>query len=128
MTDRLAIVGARAKWWGTRCNEIRDLVHALVLAQPPATVIVSGASPGGGVDAWAREAARSLHREIVEHAPAVKPGMTSGAYARACMKRNTEIVADCTRLIGIVAPGCTGTWDTIRKAKTAGKLERIVTP
>lgn len=43
------------------------------------------------------------------------------------VKRNTKLVEDADRVVAFVSEGKSpGTWDTIRKAKSKGKLYRIV--
>lgn len=125
---KLAIVGARRRFWGDEAPRIRALVFRIVSETPRGTVIISGDSPGGGVDAWAREAALAFDRAFVAYPPRVTRGMTTEQYANACHNRNQEIVDDANEVVAIVAPGCKGTWDTIRRAKRAGKLREILRP
>lgn len=127
---RLAIVGARLKWWGSlkRCEEIRKLVFSIVSGTHTGVVIVSGDSPGGGVDAWAREAAKHYHREFVGYPPNITENMTREQYANACHARNQRVVDESNEVIAIVAPGCKGTWDAVRRAKKAGKLREVLKP
>lgn len=130
---RLAIVGARAKFWispdGTdESPRIRALVFRIVSDTPPDTVVVSGESPGRGVDEWAQQAAMAFGRTYAGHPPRIMPGMTTAKYAEACHLRNQKIVDDADEVIAIVAPGCRGTWDTVRRAKLSGKLREILRP
>lgn len=125
---KLAIVGARLKWWGDRADEIRALVFKIVSETPADTIIISGDSPGGGVDAWAREAAAHHGRTFRAHPPRITKNMTREQYANACHSRNQDVVDDADEVTAIVAPGCKGTWDTIRRAKAAGKLKEILKP
>ncbi len=125
---KLAIIGARAKWLGDEGPRIRALVFRIVSETAPDTIIISGESPGGGVDAYAHDAATAFRRTFCGFPPNVTSNMTREQYANACHSRNQTVVDACDSLIAIVAPGCKGTWDAIRRAKKAGKLNAILRP
>ena len=99
--ERVAIVGSRAKYWPHADVEFaRDVVVAIVARLPVGTVILSGDSPGGGVDAWARAGAKAAASPFLAHWPGTytKQGVP---FAAACFKRNTDIAEDCTRLVAV---------------------------
>lgn len=128
MTERVAIVGSRAKHWPHADVRAAQLaIMRLVGLLAPDAVVISGDSPGGGVDQWARNAAEAMEAKFVAHWPGTytKQGMPFGA---ACFRRNTDIANDCTRVIAVcpTASPTAGTLDTMRKAKAMGKRVTLV--
>ncbi len=116
---RIAIVGARPAEIGSTGHAltlaIRADVKAFVRALPPGTVVISGGARG--VDMDAATCARGNGLEVVEHLPDyARHGM------RAPLERNTLIVNDADEVHAWPAPWSRGTWDTVRKARAAGKL------
>lgn len=115
---RIAIVGCRPAEIGSTGHAITLAimadVKAFVRKLPIGTVVVSGGARG--VDLVAATCAKGNGLEVVEHKPDyAKHGK------RAPLERNTTIVADCDELHAWPAPWSRGTWDTIRKARTARK-------
>lgn len=81
-------------------------------------VILSGGARG--VDSTAVERAR-MHKIFVEEIPAEWDRLGKGAG----MIRNTEIVARADEVYAFWDGESRGTWDTIKKARAAGKLRHI---
>jgi hypothetical protein len=77
-------------------------------------IVVSGGAHG--VDSQAEDHARGCGLRVVSH----KPDYAAHGK-RAPLERNTLIVNDCDELHAWPAPWSRGTWDTIRKARAAGK-------
>lgn len=108
---RLAIVGGRLHLWRNP-RAVRARVFDIVAqtAVYPNLTIVSGESPGGGVDIWARQAA-ALYQRGFKSYPAKWP---TAYYFNL---RNQQIVDNCDSLIAILAPMSRGTHDTIKRAR-----------
>lgn len=118
---RLAIVGGRLHLWRNPIV-VRDRVFAIIAETPPGQyAIVSGESPGGGVDIWARQAAAFYSRPFKSW-PAKWP--TKYYFDL----RNQQIVDDSDSLIAIIAPQSTGTHDTVRRAKAKGIRVQCIWP
>lgn len=90
----LAIVGSRAKWWHPRSVEpVKAIIRAtLTLWRPDA--VISGRSPGGGVDVWAEELARELGFPFLPFPPRAR---TTAAYH----ERDLAMAEACTHLLCI---------------------------
>jgi predicted Rossmann fold nucleotide-binding protein DprA/Smf involved in DNA uptake len=115
---RIAIVGCRpaehgSTGWDTWVSIAAD-VEAFVPSLPAGTVVVSGGARG--VDSRAIRLARTLGYSVVEHLPDY-----DAHGGKAPLVRNTLIVADADEVHAWPAPWSRGTWDTIRKARAAGK-------
>lgn len=125
--ERVAIVGSRACYWRDDASLARTTVRSIIVYLHASTTVISGDSPGGGVDWWARSACEAIEQSFRAHWPGTytKQGMPFGA---ACFRRNTDIAEDCTRLIA-VCPTRTptrGTLDTMKKARAMGKRVTLV--
>jgi hypothetical protein len=115
---RIAIVGCRPptplsgdqlKLFFAITKNVGDFVNSL----PGTTVIISGGADG--VDEAAEACARCRRLSRVIHEPL-------NQYDAASLKaRNTLIVRDCDELHAWPAQWSRGTWDTVRKAREAGK-------
>lgn len=125
----LALVGSRnnedKKQFWFEVNEFRK-IHEVV-------AIVSGG--GGDTDRMAEVYAEEHGIKFILHPakwhdltpPCVKKKGKYGVYnAMAGVKRNTDIVNTCTLMIAFWDGSSSGTYDSITKAKTAGKLHKIV--
>ena len=113
---KIAIIGSREhKFDNARIAKIQIMEKIEKLIGGRAVEIVSGASPGGGVDIWAREYASGLH-PLREFPP--KEPLPAGFFIR-----NQEIVdyADEVWAFWAGNRGRSGTLDTVRKALKAGK-------
>jgi predicted Rossmann fold nucleotide-binding protein DprA/Smf involved in DNA uptake len=110
---KVAIVGSRE-------FKRLDLVIAYVNALPPDTVVVSGGARG--VDRTAEEAAekRGL-TTLIFPAEWDKYGLQAGFL------RNRLLVKACDYVCAFYNGTSRGTWDTIQKAKKAGKRVVVVT-
>lgn len=114
MTERFAIVGSRRDAWGRHAWAVQIAIHSLVRALPDGTTVISGESPGGGVDIWAREAARRWGKAFVPFPPRT--------YEReSFLERNAQIAEACDRMVAFVTDGSRGTWHVWKCAKRLGK-------
>lgn len=115
---RIAIVGCRPPKSGSDVEEYQRLCRdaaAFIRALPLDVVLVSGGAVG--IDAVARSVSRDMGHRLVEHLPDY-----SRYGIRAPLERNTLIVANSDEVHAWPAPWSRGTWDTVRKARSAGKL------
>jgi len=112
VSRRIAIVGTREP----TPQQCIDLV-VLVAMLPKDTVIVSGAARG--VDRLAADAARKYGLKLVEY-----PADWNRLGKSAGFQRNQTIVDDCDEVHAFPGAG-NGTWDTVRRAKKAGKTVTI---
>ncbi len=93
------------------------------LGAHPGTVLVCGACPTG-VDAIAAAAWRAWGRPVQEC-----PADWARAGRAAGPARNQVMVdAGADLCLAFPLPGSTGTWDCVRRAKTAGIPVRTITP
>jgi hypothetical protein len=53
-----AIVGSRLKFWGSRIEVAREYIDELLDDWPSSELIISGHSPGNGVDIWVEQACK----------------------------------------------------------------------
>ena len=126
---RIAIVGSRhLNDYRRFCLTLRQL-HIL---QPNCT-IVSGRSPGGGVDLLAARFARQNSYNLIEYliddkliAQKVSEGLDSrAAFAFAANARNSQIVESADLMLAIACSHSNGTWDSIRKMRVKIEDERV---
>lgn len=113
---RLGIVGSRKLQGNPRAYDVirRTLKHC----EP--TVVISGRSPGGGIDIMAVEVAQEMGIPFHEFPPQPKDN-TYQARLDALFARNTQIAEASDVLLAITLPGGTsGTADTIKKAMRRG--------
>lgn len=124
VTRRVAIVGSRPGKGGKQVAEfilITSEVVALVASLPEGTTVVSGGAQG--VDSIAAAEARARRLRVVEHlADWNRLGRGAGII------RNGTIVDDATEVHAFPSSWSRGTWDTIEKAKRAGKLAAVYGP
>lgn len=110
---KIAIVGSRGfrRLWK---------VNAYISELPKDAIIVSGGAYG--VDALAVAAGRRYGLAVIEILPDwEKFGKAAG------MMRNSDIVAQCDRLVAFWDGMSRGTKDSIDKARKAGKRVEIIT-
>lgn len=112
---KLAIVGSRTFTdWPRFCLLLQEFVdqHGL-----PDEVISGGAK---GADTMAEKWARLKKIKPTVLRPSWR---IKGVYnPRAGLDRNTDIVASCTHMIAFPSSKGSGTQDSIRKARKAGKI------
>jgi hypothetical protein len=90
----VAIVGSRKYLFA------RDVAEYVMLLPRAANVrVISGESPGGGPDIWARDAALDVGLPFTPYPPKTWPGQTRQEFARECYARNELIAKACTRLV-----------------------------
>ncbi len=116
---RIAIVGSRT-------YPQLKLVEWFVRDLPLGVVIVSGGA--AGVDAAASEYAKRRGMETREHLPDLNGCNAKHEYAERYYARNQKIVDDCDLLVAFTEKDSGGTWDTIKRARKAGKPLKIVKP
>ena len=112
---RVAIIGSRDY---PNLEVVRSYVASLL---SEGDVVVSGGARG--VDKAAEEAAKARGLKVVS----IRPQW--GKFGRAAgFRRNSDIVAQCDRLVAFWDGKSRGTQDSIRKAKAAGKEVQVVLP
>ena len=92
----VGIVGSGAlKFTVEQAVTVKGLIESLL--SEPGTVLVSGASPGGGVDEWAEQVANTLHRKKIIHRPVDHTWL--GGFRR----RNLKIARD-SEIVNVIVP------------------------
>lgn len=107
---RIAIVGSRK-------YPNLDLVRQYVTALPADTIVVSGAAKG--VDETAEQAARERGLQVESYPADWSRGKLAG------FQRNSVIVSAADEVVAFWHARSNGTFDTITKARKAGKPVRI---
>lgn len=114
---RFGIFGTRHDGWRFPAKAI-DFTHTLIDSLPSDAILVSGRSPGGGVDIWAERYWRATRDP--ERMQIFEPDWKT--YGRAApFHRNTLIVSSMDRGFGIHNGVSRGTLDTAYKAARVGK-------
>lgn len=96
---RLAIVGSQGKAWTPIAMTVVRIYIASAITLLEPDIVISGGSPGGGVDDWVRAEMHArgwLHR-FEEFKPAVNNWMGIGGFK----DRNMNIAESCDQLISI---------------------------
>ena len=115
---KVAIVGSR-EFADDRTAEVN--VRTYIKRLPSDTVIVSGGARG--VDTWAKHAADDCGLETIVILPDWKVyGKSAG------MRRNSDIVAACDRLVAFWDGKSKGTKNSMDKARAAGKTVEVFYP
>lgn len=109
---KIAIVGSREWAWP-------EMVQAYIQSLPKDTVIISGHARG--VDRYAETFAREAGLEVISF-----PADWDKHGHKAGLLRNTTIVENCDKLVAFWDGKSKGTQDSIRKAMTANKLDRVI--
>jgi hypothetical protein len=121
---RIAIVGTRH--WRPE-NSYYPQFYSLTLPYlTPYNTIVSGASPGGGVDILARMLAHDLGLELDEYPP-LEVDIELGGFAYACYARNSRIVEGSDWMLALPCKHSRGTHDSIRKMRKLGVEPLVLT-
>tara|TARA_Y100001973_G_scaffold79554_1_gene116908 strand:- start:1775 stop:8185 length:6411 start_codon:yes stop_codon:yes gene_type:complete len=116
-----AVVGSRLKYFkGKTQEEVNEIVAKELDARGPHKAIVSGESPGKGVDIAAKVYAKN--RPGVEYIAKPPASNTRNAY----MARNQEIVDEAEQVIAITMGSTPGTANTISRTKTAKKPLEVI--
>jgi len=116
---RVAIVGSRSfpqlkmvEWF------VRDL--------PGGVTVISGGARG--VDQAAASFARGRDLPVTEHLPELAGCKARLDYTRAYYARNQRIVDDADLVVAFTERENGGTWDTIKRARRAGKPVKVIRP
>ena len=109
---KVAIVGSRSFYEHQEFME--QYVKNYVTSLPSSLEIVSGESPGGGVDTWVREATNDCGKKFHPFPPKRKT-------RRDYFARNTKIAEFADVVVAFQREYSSGTADTIRKAIDLGK-------
>jgi len=105
--ERVAIIGSR-NW--PHPEAVEQYVDTLA----PGTIVISGGA--AGVDTWAEEAARVKGLEVIVIEPEWhKHGLSAG------MRRNTDIVEACDRVVAFIFNNSAGSRATVTIAGIKGK-------
>lgn len=111
---KVAIVGSR------QYTNLRK-VQLYVANLPKDTIVISGGAPG--VDRIAEAAAKRLGLEVK-----IFPAQWDVHGNMAALMRNSQIVAECDRLVAFWDLKSHGTRDSLDKARKAGKPIEVITP
>lgn len=117
--SRIGVVGARLEYWSDP-SEGRGLIFNKIAELPQEDVIVSGESPAGGVDIWARQAAAFYRREFKAY-PVDSREKSNFGFAWAALARNRRLVRNVDRLIAFPRPHSKGTNYTVEYAESQNK-------
>lgn len=105
-----AIIGSRAKFWGGRAEQAMDFIEGYLDAWPRDELVISGESPGGGVDIWVKQACQRLGISYVGY-PAAE-GHTADDFHR----RNEQMAQEATTVVAILAGSTPGSRDMLNRA------------
>ncbi len=111
---------------GSRTYPQIKLVEWFIRDLPLGVVIVSGGA--AGVDAAAVDYAKRRGMDTKEHLPDLEGCRGRREYTERYYARNQKIVDDCDLLVAFTEKDSGGTWDTIKRARKAGKPLKIVKP
>jgi len=111
---------------GSRTFPQLNLVSWFVRDLPLGITIVSGGAKG--VDGAAVEYAKRRGIETIEHFPDTEGCKQRHEFTERFYARNQKIVDDCDLLVAFTEKDSGGTWDTIKRARRAGKPVKIVKP
>ena len=103
-----------------------ELVNMLVGEFPKGVTVVSGGA--AGVDRIAADAARRAGLEILEFLPDLQGCNVRHEYTARYYARNQQIVDASDLVIAFTEKDSGGTWDTIKRARLAGKPVKIMRP
>lgn len=109
---------------GSRTFPQLDLVEKFVGQLPLEVVVVSGGARG--VDSAAASAARSRGMEVIEYHPDLAGCHNIKERNQRFFDRNQLIVDKVACLIAFTEKHIGGTWDTIKRARQAGKRVDII--
>ena len=111
---------------GSRSFPRLDQVEAAIVELPSGCTVISGGAKG--VDSIAASTARSRGIYVIEHLPNLEGCSRRHEFTKRFYERNQKIVDDCDSLIAFTEKESGGTWDSIKRARKAGKPVRIVRP
>lgn len=111
---------------GSRTFPQLDIVKWFVSELPDGITLISGGAIGVDNTAAASGRARGLH--VLEYLPDLTGLDAKHEYAKAYYSRNQRIVDDSDIVIAFTEKQAGGTWDTIKRARQAGKPVKIIKP
>lgn len=111
---------------GSRTFPQLQLVEWFIRDLPNGVVIVSGGAPG--VDEAAAHYGKMYGFEVIEKMPEIADCNTREEYRIRYYERNQRIVDSCHLLVAFTEKDYGGTWDTVKRAKRAGKPVKIIRP
>lgn len=111
---------------GSRSFPQLKLVEWFVRDLPLGVRIISGGAKG--VDMAAVEYAKRRGMETVEHLPNLEGCTQRHEYSDRYYERNQKIVDGSDLIVAFTEKDSGGTWDTIKRARTANKPVKIVRP
>ena len=111
---------------GSRTFPQLKLVEWFIRDMPQGVTIVSGGAKG--VDSAAVEYARQRGLKVIEYHPDLAGCSERFEYTQRYFDRNQRIVDDCDLLVAFTEKENGGTWDTIKRARKAGKPLKIIKP
>lgn len=111
---------------GSRSFPQLKMVEWFVRDLPKGVTVVSGGAKG--VDTAAVEAAKKYGLPYREHLPDLEGCKERYEYAKRYFERNQRIVDDADLVVAFSEKDKGGTWDTVKRAKKAGKPVKIIRP
>lgn len=111
---------------GSRTFPQLDMVEFLVKEFPSGITIISGGAVG--VDSKAVETAKIAGLDVIEYLPDTKGLKERHEYTKAFYGRNQRIADDSDIVIAFTEKDNGGTWDTIKRARQAGKPVKVIRP
>ena len=117
----LAIVGSRNF---TDRKLFESTIKDFILEHGRPKRIVSGGAPGA--DRMGEDWGHRNHLPVTSYRPQWKDPKTGKVDRGAGLKRNSDIVRECTHMIAFPSKKGRGTQDSILKAEAAGKMVIVV--
>lgn len=111
---------------GSRTFPQLDVVEFLVKEFPSGITVISGGAVG--VDSKAIETAKKAGLEVIEYLPQTEGLKERHEFTKAFYGRNQKIVDDSDIIIAFTEKDNGGTWDTIKRARQAGKPVKVIRP
>ena len=116
---KIGIVGSRD------FPEQQTVIDYIKTLTPDDTIMSGGAK---GVDTWAIHAAQAQGLQTQEILPDLSQCVASYDYTKAYYARNQQIVDQVDMIVAFTQKDTGGTWDTIRRARKAGKDVQVIRP
>ena len=111
---------------GSRSFPQLDMVEFLVNEFPSGIIVISGGAVG--VDSKAVEIAKKVGLDVIEYLPQTDGLKEQYEFTKAYYTRNQKIADDSDIVIAFTEKDNGGTWDTIKRARQAGKPVKVIRP